>query len=73
MVGHESQAIENHSQTLERLAERGGLHPIEMACVLENRRYIKKVNGLWQELNLPFSLWVIKKHTKEHERQLNDL
>lgn len=28
------QAMRNHGQTLERLAERGGLSPFEMACAL---------------------------------------
>lgn len=36
---HENQAILNHSQTLERLAERGGLGWIEALCVLEDREY----------------------------------
>ena len=36
---HENQAIRNHSQTLERLAERGGLGWIEALCVLEDREY----------------------------------
>ena len=35
LTPHEAQAIRNHSQTLERLAERGGL------AVLEDRPYIK--------------------------------
>jgi hypothetical protein len=36
---HEKQAIRNHSQTLKRLAERGGLGWIEALCVLEDREY----------------------------------
>jgi len=36
---HEKQAIRNHSQTLERLAERGGLGWIEMLFVLEDKEY----------------------------------
>lgn len=31
---HARQAIANHGQSLERLAERGGLSPLEMMCVL---------------------------------------
>lgn len=34
---HEKQAIRNHGQTLERLAERGGLDWIEMLFVLEDK------------------------------------
>lgn len=36
---HEKQAIKNHSQTLERLAERGGLSWVEMLFVLEDKNY----------------------------------
>jgi len=36
---HEKQAIRNHSQTLKRLTERGGLGWIEALCVLEDREY----------------------------------
>lgn len=34
---HEDQALRNHDQTLARLAERGGLSPREMLCVLERK------------------------------------
>lgn len=34
---HAAQAQRNHGQTLERLAERGGLGPDEAVAVLENR------------------------------------
>jgi hypothetical protein len=34
---HRRQALANHSQTLERLAERGGLDPTELVAVLEDR------------------------------------
>jgi hypothetical protein len=33
---HEEQAMRNHDQTLKRLAERGGLDPCELFCVLED-------------------------------------
>ncbi len=39
MDPHEPQAMANHSQTLLRLAERGGLDPAEAVAVLEDRRY----------------------------------
>jgi lambda repressor-like predicted transcriptional regulator len=38
---HEAQAKENHDQSLERLAQRGGLGWDEMAAVLEDRRWRK--------------------------------
>lgn len=36
---HEEQAIKNHGQTLQRLAERGGLDWIESLAVLEDREF----------------------------------
>lgn len=33
------QARENHSQSLERLAERGGLHPVELIAVMDGKPY----------------------------------
>ncbi len=38
---HENQALKNHYQTLERLAERGGLAWSEALAVLEDRPYTK--------------------------------
>jgi len=35
---NERQAMRNHGQTLDRLAERGGLGPDEAAAILEIRR-----------------------------------
>jgi hypothetical protein len=37
----ERQAKENHGQTLEQLAERGGLSSVEAVCVLEGRRFTR--------------------------------
>lgn len=40
MIGpHERQAVRNHSQTLKRLAERGGLSPGEAIAVLDDRHW----------------------------------
>lgn len=36
---HEHQALRNHDQTLERLAERGGLGPTELLAVLTGKRF----------------------------------
>ena len=36
---HEAQAQHNHKQSLERLAQRGGLSPDEALAVIENRKY----------------------------------
>ena len=35
LAPHERQAVANHDQTLQRLAERGGLGSTEMLCVLD--------------------------------------
>lgn len=36
---HEARALANHSQTLRRLAQRGGLSPAEAVAVLEDREW----------------------------------
>jgi hypothetical protein len=40
---HEAQAQKNHSQTLERLANRGGLHPKEIVAVMLDRPWREMV------------------------------
>lgn len=44
LIPHEKQAIYNHSQTLERLAERGGLSWYEILCILQDVRDIDGMN-----------------------------
>lgn len=39
LVPHERQALSNHGQTLERLAQRGGLGVSEAIDILEGRRW----------------------------------
>lgn len=34
---HEARALKNHGQTLSRLAERGGLDPVELLAVLDDK------------------------------------
>lgn len=41
LARHERQAMKNHDQALERLAQRGGLSPCEMVAVLEDREWRK--------------------------------
>lgn len=36
---HEQQALKNHDQTLDRLAQRGGLSPQEMIAVLSDKHW----------------------------------
>lgn len=35
--GHEAQAVTNHGQSLETLARRGGLHPVELYLVCHDK------------------------------------
>lgn len=37
---HEAQARKNHSQSLEELARRGGLSPVELWCVIKDQNYV---------------------------------
>lgn len=41
MVAHEKQCLKNHSQTVKRLAERGGLSLCEAVAVLEDRDWTR--------------------------------
>ena len=43
LAPHEQQAEKNHGQSLERLAERGGLSPAEAVAVLEDRDWMHRV------------------------------
>lgn len=45
---HEAQAIRNHSQTLQRLAERGGLDWTEVLAILNDKT--------WAEMGYKFNL-----------------
>jgi hypothetical protein len=37
VIGHERQAKSNHYQTLKQLASRGGLSPLELWCVVNDK------------------------------------
>lgn len=56
---HESQAKHNHGgQSLQRLAERGGLSPAELVAVVEDRK--------WSNMADDEALRLIKILVKEH-------
>jgi hypothetical protein len=55
---HERQAQRNHDQTLERLAERGGLSPCELVAVLEDR--------MWIRMDLAEAIGTLKEHLRLH-------
>ena len=60
LASHERQALENHDQTLKRLAERGGLCPSEMVAVLEDRK--------WQSMDLRVAIARIQELLEVHRR-----
>lgn len=48
---HRAQALKNHGQTLERLAERGGLSVCEIAAVVQDRAWFHmKANDAWEAI-----------------------
>ncbi len=48
---HEKQAQSNHSQSLTRFAERGGLSPKELWCVVHDKKfYDPESNGMTEAL-----------------------
>lgn len=42
VASHEAQAQSNHSQSLEHLATRGGLSPLELWCVVNDKKWHDK-------------------------------
>lgn len=62
MAIHEKQAMRNHNQTLERLAERGGLSACEAVAVLRDRAWqAMKPNDANFELLGIVQHWYVKK------------
>jgi hypothetical protein len=59
VLPHEAQARANHDQTLQRLAERGGLAPCELAAVLNDRIWRKMDDAdAWAEIWRAFARWM---------------
>lgn len=63
LAPHEGWANANHGQSLEQLAQRGGLDPTEMLAVVEHRRW----RGMWiddavVQLNAALALWAAENH-----------
>lgn len=61
---HEEQAMKNHGQTLIRLAERGGLGPLEFRCVYEDRGWPKVSQQEIYALDLEAAAWIIRNFTE---------
>jgi hypothetical protein len=49
---HEKQALKNHGQSLQKLASRGGLGPVELAAVLQDKDY--------EPITLEKAWWIIR-------------
>ena len=60
MTPHEAQAQRNHSQSLQRLAERGGLSACEACAVLEDRP--------WRAMTLQASYTKLAEHVAAPKR-----
>lgn len=58
---HEAQARANHDQTLERLAERGGLSPSELVAVVRGEGY-RVVMSRSDEDAIPLLLELLERH-----------
>lgn len=75
---HGRQALANHSQTLERLAERGGLGPCEALAVLEDRPWRLMDPDVAHDLLSAYAGWVapeiheLAKAEAEHARRERD-
>lgn len=61
---HEPQAIKNHKQTLAQLAHRGGLSPVEIAAIIENRP--------WGPMSVAEAWKVIYQKVIDHTRMVDD-
>ena len=61
LAPHEERAHRNHDQTLERLAERGGLDPSEIVALVEERK--------WMSLELPEAIDRLKALVLAHENR----
>lgn len=57
---NEEWALRNHSQTLQRLGERGGLSPDEIVANIERRK--------WKPMKIEDALAAISAHTFDVER-----
>ena len=63
---HEAQAQKNHSQTLRRLAERGGLCPSELVAVLEDRDW-SEMSAIGAVLKIKVLMHKATKHCHDEE------
>lgn len=63
---HEAQAQRNHSQTLNRLKDRGGLSPSELLAVLEDRDWKKMSDAeAWMMIFGHYRVFASRTHSPE--------
>lgn len=63
LAPHEPQAMRNHcGQSLQRLAERGGLSPCEALAVLDDRR--------WKQMDLMGAMHELRRRAAEFEQEI---
>jgi len=71
---HEQQAVKNHSQSLKRLAERGGLSPEEAYNVLTGKpwgtRYVSQA-GVHRALNVLIRRWLASQSSMAQSTERN--
>lgn len=62
---YEDQALRNHGQTLERLAERGGLSPREALCILDREGWMQ---SSWSRKHEEEAVLELEKRVRVYER-----
>lgn len=60
VAAHEAQALENHGQTVQRLAERGGMGTRELVAVLTDRHW-REVRGMTEAEAVPELLVLLER------------
>lgn len=64
---HEDQALQNHGQTLQRLAERGGLDPREMLSIITGKKW-----SAYQSMSLEEAMQKINDLVAQWKQSRND-
>ncbi len=64
---HEAQAVKNHGQTLQRLAERGGLGPCEAIAILDDKDYRDRWPTVCGDAEQRYASTLLKQRVLEYE------
>ena len=62
LAPHEARAVANHGQSLQRLADRGGLDPTEILAVMEDRA--------WEIMPLDAAVDRLIRYVADHARKV---